>query len=97
MFSEAPVLAVTVHMCSPKRVVYLLQSSRDPQQYYVGLTSDPIARLAAHNAGESVHTARWRPWRAVVTMEFDDCGRARDFERYLKSGSGREFARRQFR
>ena len=67
MFAEAPVLAVTVHMCSPKRVVYLLQSSRDPQQYYVGLTSDPIARLAAHNAGESLHTARWRPWRTVVT------------------------------
>jgi predicted GIY-YIG superfamily endonuclease len=63
----------------------------------VGLTSYPKARLAAHNAGESPHTARFRPWRTLVTIEFSDTERARAFERYLKSGSGREFARRHFR
>jgi putative endonuclease len=79
------------------RCVYLLQSTRDNRQYYVGLTSNPEARLAAHNAGESPHTARFRPWRTLVTIEFSDAERARAFERYLKSGSGREFARRHFR
>ena len=80
-----------------KRFVYLLQSVVDPNQHYVGLTSDPVARLAAHNAGDSPHTARFRPWRAIVTIEFANDGRASAFERYLKSGSGREFARRHFR
>ena len=84
-------------MCVPKRFVYVLQSSLDLQQYYVGLTSDPIKRLAAHNAGESPHTARFRPWRPLLTMEFAEEKRASAFERYLKTGSGREFARRHFR
>lgn len=79
------------------RFVYLLQSLLDPQQYYVGMTSSPAARLAAHNASESPHTTRLRSWRAPVTIEFIDQRRALAFERYLKSGSGREFARRHFR
>jgi hypothetical protein len=57
-FSVAAFLALSIGMGIPKRFVYLLQSSRDPQQHYVGLTSDPVARLAGHNAGESPHTAR---------------------------------------
>ncbi len=84
-------------MCIPKRFVYLLQSTADARQHYVGLTADPIGRLAAHNAGESPYTARFRPWRAVLTMEFAEEKRAIAFERYLKTGSGREFARRHFR
>jgi hypothetical protein len=43
-----------------------------------------------------VHTARDRPWRVVVSLEFDDGAAARRFERYLKSGSGRAFAKRHF-
>jgi putative endonuclease len=78
------------------RFVYLLQSTRDPEQYYVGLTSDPRNRLAARNDGDSPDTARHRPWRLVVMIEFADEHRALAFERYLKSGSGREFSRRHF-
>jgi putative endonuclease len=84
-------------MDCPKRFVYLLQSALDPREHYAGLTGDPVARLAAHNAGESRHTARFRPWRMLVTIEFAEAHRASAFERYLKSGSGREFARRHFR
>ena len=84
-------------MDGSQRFVYLLRSSIDPQQYYVGLTSNPVARLAAHNAGQSPHTRRSRPWRALVVIEFSDSERARAFEQYLKSGSGREFSRRHFR
>jgi len=45
----------------------------------------------------STHTAKFRPWKLVVFVGFVDGGDARKFEKYLKSGSGREFARRHFR
>jgi putative endonuclease len=84
-------------MTEPKRFVYILKSILKPWEYYVGLTSDPHARLRAHNGGLSPHTAHNRPWRHLVIVEFDDEAPAVEFERYLKTGSGREFARRHFR
>jgi predicted GIY-YIG superfamily endonuclease len=80
-----------------QRVVYILSSTVYPGRYYTGLTSDVHARLSAHNAGSSKHTASGRPWRLVATIEFSDAARAEAFEEYLKSGSGRAFARRHFR
>ena len=84
-------------MCRPKRFVYILKSINNPTEHYVGLTSDPAGRLSGHNAGLSPHTARHRPWRFLVVIEFDEEPPARQFEQYLKTGSGREFARRHFR
>jgi predicted GIY-YIG superfamily endonuclease len=82
---------------SNRRCVYILVSTVHQNRYYTGLTSDVQARLAAHNAGLSKHTANGRPWKLVTTIEFSDVDRARTFELYLKSGSGRAFARRYFR
>jgi predicted GIY-YIG superfamily endonuclease len=79
-----------------RRIVYVLRGVTDADRYYVGLTSDVAARLADHNAGRCPHTARGRPWRLHVTIEFDEESTASRFERYLKSGSGRAFARRHF-
>ena len=84
-------------MDQPKRFVYILKSLGNPDEYYMGLTSDPEARLQVHNTGGSPHTARNRPWRTLVRIEFDEEEPAVQFERYLKTGSGREFARRHFR
>jgi putative endonuclease len=81
----------------PKRFVYILKSLANATQYYTGLTSDPEARLIAHNQGLSPHPAEFRPWRMLVVIAFDEEEPALEFERYLKSGSGREFARRHFR
>jgi putative endonuclease len=81
----------------PKRFVYILESVDRRTEHYVGLTSDPANRLRRHNAGLSPHTARHRPWRFLVIIEFDEEEPARQFEQYLKTGSGREFARRHFR
>lgn len=39
---------------------------------------------------------RYRPWSILVVLHFGDESTARRFERYLKSGSGRAFARRHF-
>ena len=84
-------------MRNAKRFVYIIQSVGRPAAYYVGLTSDVEARLAAHNAGLSPHTAGNGPWKRLVVVEFDDEKPAIEFERYLKTGSGRELSRRKFR
>lgn len=76
------------------KYVYLLKSLADTEERYVGLTTDLKKRLAAHNAGQSDHTAKHRPWKVVAYFAFDDEKRAIAFEKYLKSGSGRAFANR---
>lgn len=78
-------------------MVYVLKNLENPPRYYTGLTSDVAARCAAHNAGCSVHTAKYRPWSIDVVVEFADEHRAVAFERYLKSGSGVAFAQRHLR
>jgi putative endonuclease len=79
-----------------KHFVYVLRSGVDPARHYVGLTADVPARINAHNAGQSIHTADKRPWELVLSIEFKDALLARRFEHYLKSGSGRAFAKRHF-
>ncbi|HTT56712.1 MAG TPA: GIY-YIG nuclease family protein [Opitutaceae bacterium] len=72
--------------------VYLLQSEAEPNQRYVGFTADLKARIATHNHGGSPHTGKYLPWRLVTYLSFSDKARALDFERYLKSHSGKAFA-----
>jgi predicted GIY-YIG superfamily endonuclease len=79
-----------------KRFVYVLRNSDQNPKFYVGLSSDVDARVADHNRGHCPHTASRRPWQLHVVIEFSDEQRAIRFERYLKSGSGRAFAKRHF-
>jgi predicted GIY-YIG superfamily endonuclease len=76
--------------------VYLLASESNPARHYVGLTDDLKDRLRRHNAGEIAHTAMHRPWKMQVAVAFDDRTKASEFETYLKSHSGRAFAKRHF-
>ena len=76
--------------------VYLLQSIVEPDRHYVGLSNDPARRLEEHNAGQSTHPNKHKPWKLVVAVAFDDAAKAAAFERYLKSGSGRAFAKKHF-
>jgi len=74
------------------RYVYLLQSLNWPNKTYVGQTSNLRKRFAAHNAGQSTHTAKYKPWHLTAYFAFADDRMAIAFERYLKSASGRAFA-----
>ncbi len=76
--------------------VYILESVSSPDRHYVGITADPKRRLDEHNAGKSIHTNKFRPWKLSVCVSFSDNAKATNFERYLKSGSGRAFAKRHF-
>jgi len=79
-----------------KRFVYILRSNADPTHHYVGITADVDQRLHWHNYGPCGWGTAHRPWAVVVTLEFPSEVDAARFERYLKSGSGRAFAKRHF-
>lgn len=79
------------------RYVYLLQSIEVPDQNYVGLTDDLRSRFSDHNRGRSPHTAKHKPWRLVSYVAFSDERKAIEFERYLKTASGRAFANMRLR
>jgi predicted GIY-YIG superfamily endonuclease len=77
--------------------VYILQSVEHPEQFYTGLCNDVQRRLEAHNAGQSLHTAKFKPWKLLSSHYFAHSETAVAFERYLKSGSGRAFALKHLR
>ncbi|PIW31248.1 MAG: excinuclease ABC subunit C [Rhodobacterales bacterium CG15_BIG_FIL_POST_REV_8_21_14_020_59_13] len=74
--------------------VYVLESESG-RHFYVGLTEDVERRLAKHNSGSVPHTAKFRPWVLRTFIAFNERQRAAEFEKYLKSGSGRAFARKR--
>jgi predicted GIY-YIG superfamily endonuclease len=76
------------------KYVYILRSI-ELEHYYVGVADDLRARLAKHNAGEVPHTSKYRPWQLKTYVAFSDEKQAFNFERYLKSPSGRAFAKKR--
>jgi putative endonuclease len=75
--------------------VYLIRSINYPEQTYVGCTENLEKRLLCHNSGGSHHTKQYKPWALVVSICFDEVQKAVAFEKYLKSGSGRVFAKKR--
>jgi len=76
--------------------VYIVRSVSSPDQEYIGATADLKGRMADHNAGKSTHTAKSMPWKLVWYSAFPDKYKALEFEKYLKSHSGRAFAKKHF-
>lgn len=75
--------------------VYLLRSLSNKHKKNIGLTSDIKKRFKEHNRGDSAHTTKYGPWELITYMAFSNDRQAREFEYYLKSGSGRAFANRR--
>ncbi|NEV76417.1 GIY-YIG nuclease family protein [Rhodopseudomonas sp. BR0C11] len=76
------------------KYVYILQSEID-EHFYVGITDNLPARIGKHNAGEVPHTSKFRPWKLKTYVAFSDTRQAVAFEKYLKSASGRAFAKKR--
>jgi putative endonuclease len=76
------------------KYVYILQSL-ESEHYYVGVTNDLRARLATHNSGAVPHTSKYKPWKVKTYVAFSDEMQALKFEKYLKSPSGRAFAKKR--
>jgi putative endonuclease len=75
------------------KYVYILESLQEANHFYTGITDDVDARLEKHNSGSVTHTSKYRPWRIKTYIALSDEDRAFAFEKYLKSGSGRGFAK----
>jgi predicted GIY-YIG superfamily endonuclease len=74
---------------------YILRSERDPKVVYHGFTRDLKKRLEVHNCGGNRSTSAMKPWRLLWYGAFETEAAAMDFERYLKTASGKAFARKR--
>ena len=76
--------------------VYVLQSEKD-RGLYIGFTSDLRRRLAEHQEGVSVSTKSRCPWRLIYYEAYLLKTDAEGRERFLKSGAGRSFLKKQLK
>jgi len=76
--------------------VYIIRSIKYPEKKYVGKTTNLKKRISDHNCGTTTHTKKYKPWELVVCVTFKDELKAIEFEKYLKSCSGRAFAKKRF-
>lgn len=75
--------------------VYIIRSLNSPGEDYIGATADLKRRLNDHNSGKSTHTAKFLPWELIWYSAFPDKYKALNFEKYLKSHSGRAFTKKR--
>jgi len=75
--------------------VYILKCADD--SFYTGCTADLKERMNYHNKGLVHSTKNKRPVKLITYLAFSDKYKAFDFEKYLKSGSGRAFAQKRLR
>ena len=68
-------------------VIYSVMFDR----YYVGMSSDTLIRLKAHNAGSVKSTKPYKPWKYVHKEDYKTRVEARSREKYLKSSAGRRW------
>ena len=73
--------------------VYILFSAKHKKSY-VGMTNDLERRLLEHNLGYSPYTAKFGPWELLYTESFESGQDARKREKYLKSGVGRRWMKK---
>ena len=73
---------------------YILKSSKSSKLYY-GYTSDLKRRIKEHNEGKSEYTRPFLPIKLIFYAAFEKENKAKDFELYLKSGSGKAFVKKR--
>ena len=75
--------------------VCIIQSLEYSNRFYTGFTENLDGQSIDHNHGKNPHSAKYKPWRIKTAIAFTDRNQALDFERYLKSPSGRAFAKKR--
>lgn len=77
------------------RYVYTIQSVNSPDRFYTGVTDNVGERLRRHNGKQVTHTSKFAPWRLKTYVAFSDESQALLFDKYLKTASGRAFAKKR--
>ncbi len=73
-----------------KYTVYILYS-KAYQKHYTGFTSNLEERLLSHNKQGKDWTSKYRPWEIIYRKEFKEKKAAMVYEKWLKTGVGRDF------
>jgi predicted GIY-YIG superfamily endonuclease len=95
-FDEEGLLMQETHRNFDRRFyTYILRSEQNPERFYYGFSSDLKKRLKVHNQGENDSTKTGVPWTLAWYGGFESESAAIDFERYLKTASGKAFARKR--
>ncbi len=76
--------------------IYVLHSESDAG-LYIGFSGDLRRRLCEHQSGLAAATAHRGPWRLIYYEAYVEEADARGRERFLKSGAGRTYLRKQCR
>ena len=74
--------------------MYYVYSLKCKDGYYIGCTSDLKERMGRHHKGQVPATAKRLPTELVAYFAFKNKYVSFNFEKYLKSGSGRAFLKR---
>ncbi len=74
--------------------VYLLKCSDGST--YTGCTRNIDERLIRHNKKQILYTSTRLPVKLITFIAFTDKHKAFEFEKYLKSGSGKAFSNKRF-
>ena len=74
--------------------VYILESQKD-HNWYIGFSRDIEQRLAQHNAHKNRSTRFRGPLKLIYYEAYIEKKDALGRERFLKSGSGHRFVRKQ--
>ena len=94
MASKAHIFLLYLIMKVEVHIVYIVKCANNT--FYVGCTSNLENRLRRHSKGEVISTKNRLPVELITHINFTDKYKAYDFEKYLKSGSGRAFMNKRF-
>jgi putative endonuclease len=75
--------------------VYVL-NSKSRKYIYVGLTDNTARRISQHNEGKERTTRAYAPFDCIHVEGFATRIEARQCEKYLKSGVGKEWLKRKY-
>ncbi len=77
--------------------VYVLESI-STKKWYIGFTpSNVIVRLGKHNKGLVQSTKSYKPWKLIYCEAYLNRSDATSKEKFLKSGSGRNYLKKQLK
>lgn len=76
--------------------VYVLQSLKD-KKFYIGFTTNLKNRVKDHNNGINISTRNRKPLKLIYFEGYINKGDALGREKFLKSGSGLRYLKKQMR
>ncbi len=74
--------------------MHYIYSLKCKDGFYIGCTNNLQNRVERHTNGQVLATKNRRPLELIFYFAINDKHRAFEFEKYLKSGSGRAFIKK---